>query len=85
MTITNQTDDVYATPSITVLGSLADLTKGVKESPRRHDLTNKEEVKLMNTTQNEEYSTPSIAVLGSLSDLTKGDTRPKMSWAQEDN
>ena len=34
MTITNQTDDAYATPSITVLGSLADLTKGTTESPR---------------------------------------------------
>ena len=39
----------------------------------------------MNTTQSEEYSTPSVTVLGSLSDLTKGNTRPKMSWAQEDN
>ena len=34
MTITNQADDAYATPSITVLGSLADLTKGTTESPR---------------------------------------------------
>ena len=39
----------------------------------------------MNTTQTEEYSTPSITVLGSLSDLTKGETRPKLSWAQNDN
>lgn len=34
MTTTNQTDDDYATPSITVLGSLADLTRGGTQSPR---------------------------------------------------
>ena len=34
MTITKKTDDAYATPSITVLGSLADLTKSATQSPR---------------------------------------------------
>ena len=33
MTTTNQTDDDYSTPSITILGSLADLTKGETQPP----------------------------------------------------
>ena len=34
MTTTTQTGDAYATPSITVLGSLADLTKGATKPSR---------------------------------------------------